>query len=209
MPRYAISDLHGCPKTFRKLLHEINLTTNDELFLLGDYLDRGPDGMGVIKLIWTLQIKGYTVTCLRGNHEQMFFNAVSHCMDSDAIPVRHHEEIARWVTTLAYYCETPGYLLVHAGLDFLQPDPLGDTFSMLWIRDWYNRVDRDWLGDRVIVHGHTPEPVTSVRAGIGRMREVQRVCIDSGCTHSHVGMGWLTALNLDSGEGTYVRFCEH
>jgi hypothetical protein len=35
------------------------------------------------------------------------------------------------------------------------------------------------------------------------MREEQRVCIDSGCAHSYKGMGYLTALNLDTGEGAF------
>jgi len=196
-------------ETFRKLLKEINFNHNDELFLLGDYIDKGPDGMGVIKLIWTLQIKGYKVTCLRGNHEQMFSNAVSHCMNSDAVPVRYHEEIAEWVTTLGHYYETPGYVLVHAGLNFRHPDPLEDTYSMLWIRGWYDVIDRDWLGDRIIVHGHTPESVDSVRFGISYMDEAQRVCIDSGCSLPYKGFKHLTALNLDSREGTFVRFCEY
>ncbi|MFT6129303.1 MAG: serine/threonine protein phosphatase 1 [Neolewinella sp.] len=49
--RYTISDIHGCLKTFRALLDELKLDRNDELFLLGDYIDRGPDSQGVIDLI--------------------------------------------------------------------------------------------------------------------------------------------------------------
>jgi len=208
MPRYAISDIHGCPKTFRKLLREINFGTNDELFLLGDYIDKGPDGMGVIGLIWELEASGHQITCLRGNHERMFTNEIIRGEHSGVIPRRHHEEVCRWMLGLDYYAETPDYFLVHAGLNFRHPDPLEDTYSMLWIRYWYDEVDRDWLGDRIIVHGHTPEPLRSVRFGIDKMATTQRVCIDSGCAHLHKGMGWLTALNLDSGEGTFVRFCE-
>ncbi|MEM9260991.1 MAG: metallophosphoesterase, partial [Bacteroidota bacterium] len=71
MPRYAISDIHGCAATFRTALKTIAFSQKDELFLLGDYIDRGPDSMGVLEHIWTLQATGYEVTCLRGNHEQM------------------------------------------------------------------------------------------------------------------------------------------
>jgi serine/threonine protein phosphatase 1 len=48
--RYAISDIHGCPKTLAALIGEIGLEKKDELFLLGDYIDRGPDSQGVINL---------------------------------------------------------------------------------------------------------------------------------------------------------------
>ena len=43
MAKYAISDIHGCLKSFQALLEKIDLKKEDELFLLGDYIDRGPD----------------------------------------------------------------------------------------------------------------------------------------------------------------------
>lgn len=205
MPRYAISDIHGCPKTFRALLQQINFSKTDELFLLGDYVDKGPDSYGVIEYIWELQATGFDLKCLRGNHERMFTNEVMRGEHSGVIPRRHHQEVCRWMLGLNDYLETPGYLLVHAGLNFRHVDPLEATYDMLWIRYWYDDIDRDWLGDRIIVHGHTPEPMTSVKFGIGKMREEQRVCIDSGCAHTRKGMGYLTALNLDSGEGIFQR----
>ncbi|MFT5998922.1 MAG: serine/threonine protein phosphatase 1 [Neolewinella sp.] len=203
MPRYAISDIHGCPKTFRALLAQLNFNKTDELFLLGDYVDKGPDSYGVIEYIWQLKQDGYQLHCLRGNHERMFTNEVLRGEHSGTIPIQHHQEVCSWMLGLDYYLETPGYFLVHAGLNFRHPDPLEATYDMLWIRHWYDEIDRDWLGGRIIVHGHTPEPMTSVKFGIGKMREEQRVCIDSGCAHSYKGMGYLTALNLDTGEGAF------
>lgn len=205
MPRYAISDIHGCPKTFEHLLETINLTKEDELFLLGDYVDKGPDSYGVIKLIWQLEEEGYQVSCLRGNHESMFTNEVKRGEHSGVIPRQYHEEVCRWMLGLKDYFETPGYFLVHAGLNFLHPAPLEDRYAMRWIRYWYDDIDRDWLGDRIVVHGHTPEPLRSVRYGIEQMRRQQRVCIDSGCAHTRDGMGYLTALNLDTQKGAYVK----
>lgn len=205
MPRYAISDIHGCSATFRALLREVNFSREDELFLLGDYIDKGPDGIGVIEHIWELQAAGFNVKCLRGNHEQMFINEVGRGEHSGVIPPNRHEETCRWMLGLDHYLETPGYLLVHAGLNFRVQNPLDNTYDMLWIRYWYDEIDREWLGDRIIIHGHTPEPQHSVKFGIEKMHTRQRVCIDSGCAHSHKGMGWLTALNLDTREGTFLR----
>ena len=68
--RFAISDIHGCLKTFKQLLETIGLEKSDELFLLGDYVDRGPDSMGVVRYIQHLIVEGYFVTCLKGNHER-------------------------------------------------------------------------------------------------------------------------------------------
>jgi serine/threonine protein phosphatase 1 len=49
MRRFAISDIHGCARTFGALLNKINLSPVDELFLLGDFIDRGPDSKGVLR----------------------------------------------------------------------------------------------------------------------------------------------------------------
>lgn len=206
--RYAISDIHGCPKTFAAALQEIKLSTTDELFLLGDYVDKGPDSMGVIQQIWDLEARGFNLKILRGNHERMFTIEVARGEHSGEIPRQYHEEVCRWMLGLEYYAETPGYFLVHAGLNFRHPDPLEATYDMLWIRYWYDEIDRDWLGNRIIVHGHTPEPMHSVSFGISKMREVQRVCIDSGCAHAYKGMGYLTVLNLDTRQGTFVRMVD-
>ena len=205
MPRYAISDIHGCPKTFQALLDKIELTPKDELFLLGDYVDKGPDGFGVIQMIWQLKDKGFQVKCLMGNHERMFINEVMRGEHSGVIPRRHHEEVYRWMLGLRYFFAIPGYFLVHAGFNFRHPNPLEDTYAMLWVRYWYDEIDFDWLGDRIIVHGHTPEPMSAVRFGIQHMASKQRVCIDSGCAHTRKGMGYLTALNLDTKEGIFVK----
>ena len=77
MRRFAISDIHGCRATFEKMLTEVlQLQKEDTLYLLGDYIDRGPDSRGVIDHIWALQKEGYQVHCLRGNHEQMLLDEV-------------------------------------------------------------------------------------------------------------------------------------
>ncbi|MBC6995354.1 metallophosphoesterase family protein [Neolewinella lacunae] len=205
MPRYALTDLHGCPKTFLTMLAKIGLTREDDLFLLGDYVDRGPDSEGMLTAIWDLENQGYRVTSLMGNHEAMWLNDLylEMARGNSLGPIR--SQALEWMYRLPRYAETPGYLLVHAGLNFRHPNPLHDQESMIWIRNWYESLDKDWLGDRVLVHGHTPEPLQSVQYGIEHIQRDQRVCIDSGCAFTLPGMGYLTALNLDTQEGIYLK----
>ncbi|NJB86409.1 serine/threonine protein phosphatase 1 [Lewinella marina] len=202
MPRYAVSDIHGCAKTFAALLQRIGFGREDELFLLGDYIDRGPDSRGVLHHIWQLQGEGYRVVCLRGNHEQMLLDALREGRPAwDYLPHRRErKQTVHWMEYLPFYYETPGYLLVHAGLNFEIDDPLADEEAMLWIRGWEDTLNSDWLGDRVLLYGHTPRPATLVREEIGEMQLTRRACLDSGCALPHPEMGYLTALNLDSGE---------
>ena len=71
MRRIVVGDIHGCSQTFRSLAEEeIRLAGNDILYLLGDYVDRGPDSKGVLDYIMDLMQGGYDVRPLRGNHEE-------------------------------------------------------------------------------------------------------------------------------------------
>ena len=75
---YAMSDIHGCLEPFREALSAIDLDAPDsKLVLLGDYCDRGPDSLGVFKLIMQLKERyGDRVMALRGNHEEMLLEYV-------------------------------------------------------------------------------------------------------------------------------------
>ena len=44
---YAMSDLHGCYDKYTKMLEKINFSDNDTLYILGDIVDRGPDGIKI------------------------------------------------------------------------------------------------------------------------------------------------------------------
>lgn len=206
--RYAISDIHGCPKTFRLALETINFSREDELFLLGDYIDRGPDSQGVIDFIWELEADGHQLVCLRGNHEQMLLDHhyKNHKLYEWAPEYRVRNRTMEWMNKLLYYHETPSYILVHAGLDFLSDNgPFADEEEMLWVRYWYGDIDREWLGDRIIVHGHTPAKMLEVKQEIRYLDNTQVVCIDTGCSQQVEGMGYLTVFNLDTKKAEFVR----
>lgn len=62
---YAISDIHGCWDKYRKLLKKINFGLDDTLYVLGDVIDRGPDGF---KIMLDMARRPNVVN-LMGNHE--------------------------------------------------------------------------------------------------------------------------------------------
>ena len=49
--KLIISDIHGNPKTLEAALDATAFSTTDQLFILGDCIDRGPDSKGVIDFI--------------------------------------------------------------------------------------------------------------------------------------------------------------
>lgn len=74
---YAIGDIHGRSDLLERLheLIEAHFTANPlptiHLIYLGDYIDRGPDAVGVMELLLREPSGFVTVTLLRGNHEEM------------------------------------------------------------------------------------------------------------------------------------------
>ncbi|WP_354571592.1 metallophosphoesterase family protein [Halalkalibacter oceani] len=66
-----ISDIHGCYNEFKKLLGKVKYNSvNDQLILLGDYIDRGKDSKKVVEFVKEL-VEVYGAIALRGNHDQM------------------------------------------------------------------------------------------------------------------------------------------
>lgn len=69
MASYAISDLHGYPlNELQQLLAAVAFGPEDQLYVLGDVIDRNGDG-GIAMLRWMMLQPN--VLLLRGNHEQM------------------------------------------------------------------------------------------------------------------------------------------
>lgn len=218
MRKFAISDIHGCNRTFKETLQKIGLNKDDQLFLLGDYIDRGPDSKGVIDTILDLQDKGYQVHCLRGNHEQMLLDA---WLKNDFNYTRRWlihggaqtvesfggfgiEKIGKkyrdFFNGLEHSIISDKHILVHAGLNFDTPeDPLSMEHSMLWIRNWYHQISYGWLGDQYIIHGHTPLSMKEINQ-MHCNYELDRILdIDAGCCYKNVrGLGYLCVVELNN-----------
>ena len=63
--RYIISDIHGCYEEYRALLEKISFSGNDELYILGDVVDRGPEPIRVLQDL----MERPNATLILGNHD--------------------------------------------------------------------------------------------------------------------------------------------
>lgn len=72
MSTYVMSDVHGRFDTFSKMLELIDLKDDDTLYVLGDVIDRGPDGIKIIQKIMTMP----NVELFLGNHELLMLDAI-------------------------------------------------------------------------------------------------------------------------------------
>lgn len=190
MAIYVTSDAHGHVRALDEALSKISLTSDDTLYVLGDMIDRGPDPVGVIKLVRSLP----NAHVLKGNHEQIMLDAIIGQDPLDAetwdinggwttreqlndMEFEAYEELVRWMAALPLYAvvetEERPYLLVHAGIEM----KAARAFLL------EHGVDcADGKGP-VVVSGHTPT------VSLGRYCEV----------------GGLAGLDEESGRGQIVR----
>jgi serine/threonine protein phosphatase 1 len=224
MPRrIAIGDIHGCLKTLVKIIEDrIRVTREDFIYLVGDYIDRGPDSRGVLDYLAGLSREGYHVNPIMGNHEEMLLETLidpghlrnwmyngaettlrSFSLDPDdpltggivhGIPKKYIGMIEK----LPYYVELDDYLIVHATFNFYMDNPFEDNYSMVWSRD--TMYDPVKAGFRRIIHGHTPVTLAEINASV-HDPGCGLINIDGGCVYtSYPDLGNLVAFDLDSRE---------
>jgi serine/threonine protein phosphatase 1 len=213
----AIGDIHGCKYTFCALLDQISLTKDDELTLLGDYVDRGTDSKGVIDTIFKLRTEGYRVRTLCGNHEELMLNALQSYATEHELNYwllkcggkttlksfgDSYPQYELFFKTLPYCLADDNFIFVHAGLNFNHNDPLKVSQDMIWIRNWYHNINRDWLGKRIVIHGHTPISWDEISQQFVRLKAAPHkttptLNLDAGCVYSSFAqMRYLVAADL-------------
>lgn len=205
---FVIGDIHGCFKTFRRLLFErLQINLNDEIYLLGDYIDRGPDSKAVIDLIIDLQNKSYKIFPIAGNHESMFLDAVSgknltSWLRSGAAKTFKSFKISSinqvpkeyfdFLNNLPYYIILDNFILVHGSLNFNSPEPFSDYQSMVWERVTF--VDKSITEGRRLIVGHTPSTVFEIENSLSG----DFIRLDGGCVYNYdFRYGYLAALEIN------------
>lgn len=211
--RLAISDIHGCAKTFKELINQIQLQKDDNLFILGDMINRGKHSKKVIKTILSLNKSGYNILALRGNHEQFIIAELSKsninefysfCSQTGSKWLFHKgsmmlkEKYISFFKTLPYYYNLGDRLLSHAGFDLSKEDIFENSFAMLCQRTFTNT--NSIPTNIKIIHGHTPISLDKIQRSIQNNNSI--INIDNGCSYNsqHNKKGNLVCLNLDTFE---------
>ena len=174
---YVMSDIHGNMRRFHSIMDQIHLQPDDTLYILGDVIDRHPDGIQILQEIMDMP----NAQMLLGNHEYMMLNVVAP-MDGimlyysprkrwydnhgqvthrsfNKLSEEKRREIVRYLRSLPLNIdiEVKGikYKLVHASpVEFYQ-DFSFDSEAEFAV--WYRLPDRiEEKTDYVLIHGHTP-----------------------------------------------------
>ena len=196
-----VGDVHGCREELEDLLEESGWEEDDQLVLVGDLVAKGPDSLGVIRLM--RELGGLAV---RGNHDQ-------HCLKwwdakcaGDDLPELKpaHQRVAdelededwEWLAALPLWLELPEHdaLVVHAGLLPDLPLEDQDPYDLMNMRSILDDGTPSrsyeegtpwaelWPGPRLVVFGHD-----AIR---GLQNRPHSVGLDTGCVYG----GWLTGL---------------
>ncbi|MFB4159449.1 metallophosphoesterase family protein [Geomicrobium sp. JSM 1781026] len=178
---FIIGDIHGNYDELLQLLTHWDPAT-ETLIFLGDYIDRGPDSLQVVRHVMQLVEEG--AIALKGNHEEMmmewtrgehearylrnggeetlqsFMTASSGANDLSfaefrSVLLTEFSEEVTFLSERPLYYEWNQFLFVHAGVDLSKENWRdGTDEDFLWIREPFH-TGSNQTGKK-IVFGHTP-----------------------------------------------------
>jgi len=179
MSVYAIGDIQGCHAEFCQLLDLIGFSpSSDQLWLVGDLVNRGPGSLAVLREVKALGPAAVTVL---GNHDLHLLtvaagHARQHRRDTigTILEASDRDELLAWVRGWPLVVVDGNFLLVHAGLlpSWTPATALmlaGEVHAALigadhdaFLRTLYGNVPANWRDDlagydrlRVIVNAFT------------------------------------------------------
>lgn len=224
--RYAMSDIHGCYHEFLQMLSLIHFSDNDELYIIGDIVDRGPDPLSV--LYYVMEHKN--IHLIKGNHEQMMLATISNGKrlfpptqnkslwyynggmatyeNYRKLSKEEKEEIIEFLKSLPLTMEIKtdihDYILVHGGPNITFEDDWKEgnvSEDVLWERfEYLSSMAPEIIPGKIIVVGHTPTSSYGGHADCKAISIGDKRLIDGGCVFG----GKLICFCLDTEEFYYV-----
>ena len=217
---YVMSDIHGCLNRYRNVLRQIRLRKDDHLYILGDVIDRGPEGLRILK---DTMERG-NVTLLLGNHEHMMLEALSHPDNDELLELWYanggrvtHEhfkhcnltyraEVLSYIRNLPLNLEVSvngtDYLLVHgapASTYTKGSRYVNQTEYAVWTRLGRNTL---LFEDKIVIFGHTPTYHYNHEYPMAIWHGRNKIGIDCGCARGADGR--LGCLRLDDMQEFYI-----
>lgn len=135
--RYIVSDIHGCYAEFAALLEKIRFSDADELYILGDAMDRGPEPIRVIRALMDMPNAFY----IMGNHDHMMLSV----MKKLAVDVtqEHLDDLTQDVFADYYHWLTQGGARTAAQFQQLSPAQRAAVLDYLESAAPYEMLEQD------------------------------------------------------------------
>jgi len=155
---FVVGDLHGQADAFAQVLMQSGFDLEqDQLIVLGDIVDGGPDTYGVVEILLTIE----NLILIKGNHDHWFIRflngGITYDKDSfseyqlwyqqggkatrdsyakhgytDSIPINHQTIFNRMIP---YYVDEKNRLFVHGGFDVNTPIEKQNEYTLFWDRE--------------------------------------------------------------------------
>lgn len=165
----VIGDIHGEFVKLMSLYKKINVTENDLIIFLGDYVDRGSENVKTLKWIMN-ESKKENVIALCGNHEDMLATDISAgyvnkyangTLKEIALQKLKEpdfdEKVLKFIKNLPFTFEMEigekKYFFCHAGINPNFPFENQSEDDLIWIRAKFFTL---YDGNKIMVVGHNP-----------------------------------------------------
>lgn len=162
---YAIGDIHGQSNLLNHALSYIKSKNGKDVIFLGDYIDRGPDSVGVLEILMKPK-HGMNFICIKGNHEDMLLEEIEYSSGNfedilfyckifknqlnGYIPLN----MVEWLQNLKHFHIIDNNIFAHAYYDVRLQENEQNLHTVMWYRFM---VGEDFVGDgKFLTHGHTP-----------------------------------------------------
>jgi serine/threonine protein phosphatase 1 len=193
----VMGDIHGEYGVMMRVFEKADYKPGqDQLILIGDYIDRGNESRQVCAEVKRLVANG--AVALKGNHEQIMIDALQsgdyrhwnqnggeNTRDSYEAPEQMNEDVA-FFQTLPLYHETDDFIFTHAGALPGVPMEKQEERFLLWARP----AEFENYKGKTLVCGHTPTQAVSEN-------EMQDTPFQLGdIIFIDTGMGWGKRLTL-------------
>ena len=223
---YVFSDIHGFFKEYQDFLEAVNFSDKDILYIVGDVIDRGSEGVKILQDVMTRK----NVIVIKGNHEHMLLPALDELCYSDKLsqieiirdevnmtPIGQEEtlrdfcrlckkeqlEIINYLNSLTLYqniiVNSQKYLLVHAGLPDFEEFVDMDFYSEDELLFGPHDYSINHFDDTIVIVGHLPTRFISGAEPDKIFKSKDSIAIDCGLGFG----GRLGVLCLDTGEELY------
>lgn len=224
-----MSDLHGCYDKYVRMLEKINFGDNDTLYILGDIVDRGPDGIKILLDIYNRK----NVVALRGNHDFLAHHIITHLnpicsdmYDTDDIAEKYRcwlldggastydaykdlpYEDKKKVLSCMYYMPIYEEIEVGGNKFFLShtvpsKERMQNFNSLLWQEFIIGEpeYEQEYFSDKYIVTGHTPTGFIDQKSKGKIWQKNNHIAIDCGAVFGNP----LGCICLDDFKEYYVE----
>lgn len=145
--KYVMSDLHGCYEEYKEALALIHFSNEDELYILGDVLDRGAGG---IRILQDMMMRSNVIPIL-GNHEYMAMTVLSRLSEEITEETADHYLTVEDMTNYFHWTSDGGDCTVKAYRSLTREEQT-DILDYLAEFSLYEEVHVNGK-DYILVHG--------------------------------------------------------